>query len=111
MSAREYLMLIRRIPVKSRNVVREGNCFKVYLPKEYNELWNVLYEDKKSIDVLVILPKSVVERHFTDKVLIMNKHVAKETNRYKIYLNSKNRAIWDDIRVNNEKLDLILILK
>jgi len=51
-----YLTIIDRLLVRGRAVIRESyRYYKVYLPTEYNDIWEKLCEEGKRVDLLVIL--------------------------------------------------------
>lgn len=52
----DYLAIMDRVLIKQRTVIRESRrYFKVYLPKEYNELWEKLKSSDRLVDVIVLL--------------------------------------------------------
>lgn len=46
----DHLVIIDRILLKQRTVIREiDDYYRVYLPMEYNELWERLFRDRRSV--------------------------------------------------------------
>ncbi len=109
MSINEYLMILRKMLVKSRSVVRESKrYYKVYLPMDYNEIWRKIHEEKRKVDVIVFLPDPV---NYVDKILLTSKNIVRENDRYKIYLNKKYNKLWEMLHKQNKKVDLLVVLK
>jgi len=44
----------RVIFVGRRNVCREGQRYKVYLPMRMNDLWRILHEEKIEVEVYLV---------------------------------------------------------
>ena len=44
----------RVIYVGRRNVCREGQRYKVYLPMRMNDLWRILHEEKIEVEVYLV---------------------------------------------------------
>lgn len=96
-----------RILVRQRTVIRESKrYFKIYLPIEYNEIWEKLKENKKLVDVVVFLPSEV---DVVDKVLMTKREIVKENERYKIYLSKKYNNIWE--KVEGKPVDLLIVFR
>jgi len=104
-----YLAILDRLLVKSRAVVRESTrYFKVYLPTEYNDIWEKLHSDRRKVDIIVFLPEPI---EHIDKILALNRYVIKENNRYKLYLPKKYNDIWEKLHRKNQKVDLLIVFK
>ncbi len=109
MSVNDYLLILRKMLVKNRSVVKESyKYYKVYLPSDFNQLWNVVYGERRKVDIIVFLPHSVSN---VDKILMMNRNLSRENNRFKIYLDKRYNDIWKFIHQSHEKVDLIIVLK
>jgi len=114
MNTEELLLLMKTIPVKKRGIVREHKMYKVYLPIDYNDLWEELYEKKVKLDVAVLIPR--VEDQvkpdilkLVDKIVVRNRTVIREHNRFKLYLPKGFNDIWEYLNKKEVKVDLVLI--
>ncbi|MEM0106577.1 MAG: hypothetical protein QXX81_08625 [Zestosphaera sp.] len=86
MSASEYLMMLKKVLVKGRSVIEESaDHFKVYLPTEYNDLWEEFKNRRIPVDIIVFLPKQHQE-YGVSKILMKGRSLVKESGRYKVYL-------------------------
>jgi len=109
MSVNDYLLILRKMLVKNRSVVKESyKYYKVYLPSDFNQLWNVVYEERRKVDIIVFLPRSISN---VDKILMMNRNLSRENNRFKIYLDKRYNDIWESLYRSHEKVDLIIVLR
>ena len=103
----DYLAIIDRVLIRSRHVIRESQrYFKVYLPMEYNDLWERLKASKVLVDVVVFLPSEV---SYVDKILIQKREVVKEDERFKIYLPKRYNSIWE--KVKGKTVDLLVVFR
>ncbi len=104
-----YLAILDRLLIKERSVIRESSrYFKVYLPSEYSDIWEDLHSERKRVDVIVFLPEPV---EHVDKILVLNRYVIKENNRYKLYLPKKYNDVWEKLHRKNQKVDLLIVFK
>ena len=102
----DYLAIMDRLLVPRRTIVREGDrYYKVYLPREYNEILKRIHDEGRSIDVIAILPKEIMG---VTKILMPGRKLSRERDRYKLYLSSKYRSIWEQLV--GEKIDLLIII-
>ena len=102
-----YLAIMDRILIKQRTIIRESaRYFKVYLPMEYNDLWERLKSGKMLVDVIVFLPSEV---NYVDKILMQRREVVKENERYKIYLPKKLNSIWE--KLDGKTVDLLIVFR
>ena len=107
MTALDYLVIMYRILVKQRAVIRESRkYFKVYLPMEYNDLWEKLKTNKRLVDVIVFLPSEV---NYVDKILMQKRELVKENERYKIYLPRRYNSIWE--KLVGKTVDLLVVFR
>ena len=107
MMALDYFAIMDRILVKGRHVIRESTrYFKVYLPIDYNDIWRRLHDEKKLVDVFIILPAQV---EYIDKVFAPERAVVKENERYKIYLPKKYNSIWE--KLDGKAVDLLIVFR
>lgn len=105
--ALDYLSIMDRILVRQRAVIRESKrYFKIYLPIEYNEIWEKLKENKKLVDVVIFLPSEV---NYVDKILMPKREIVKENERYKIYLSKKYNNIWE--KLESKSVDLLIVFR
>ena len=44
-----------RLVIPKRHVIREHKRFKIYLPEYYNEIWEEINRQKKTVDVIIIV--------------------------------------------------------
>ena len=52
----ELLKIIgNRVVVPRRHVIREHRRFKIYLPEYYNEIWEEINRQGKTVDVVIIV--------------------------------------------------------
>lgn len=105
----DYLAVLDKLLVKGRSVVRETKNYKVYLPIEFNDIWERLYRDGRRVDVLILLPKNI--NYVVDKVLLRGRKITGEHTRFKIYLDRKYDDLWNLLSANNAKIDLVIVLK
>jgi len=103
------LSIIDRLLVRGRSIVRESHrYYKVYLPTEYNDIWEHLHREKREVDFIVFLPEPI---NYVDKVLAVNRRLTKENDRYKLYLPKRYGDIWGRLCKEGKRVDLLLILK
>ena len=105
----DYLAVLDKIFVRHRSVVRETKNFKVYLPLEFNDIWERLYRDGRRVDVLILIPNNI--NYVVDKILLRNKKVTREHTRFKIYLDKKYDDLWNILNHTDAKIDLVIVLK
>ncbi|MEM1832073.1 MAG: hypothetical protein QXJ97_11155 [Desulfurococcaceae archaeon] len=111
MSASEYLMMLKRVLVRGRSVIEESEeYFKVYLPTEYNDLWEELRSRRIPIDIVVFLPKQHQE-YGISKILMKDRYIVRESGRYKVYLSKAYLDIWREISQQNQTVDLLIVFK
>ena len=104
-----YLSIIDKVLVRDRAIIRGSHrYFKVYLPTEYNDIWELLHSEKRKIDIIVFLPEPI---NYVNKILVRNRRVTKEGERYKIYLSKKYNDIWGKLYREGKKVDTIIVLK
>jgi len=51
----ELVEYVDRVLAVKRLITREGDRFKLYLPKKYSDIWEKLYKEGKRVDLLLIL--------------------------------------------------------
>jgi len=103
-----YLTIIDRLLIRSRAIVRESHkYFKVYLPTEYNDIWGHLHREGREVDFVVFLPEPV---SYVDKLLVRNRSLIKESERYKLYLPRKYNDVWEKLYRENKKIDILVVL-
>jgi len=103
-----YLTIIDRLLIRSRAIVRESHkYFKVYLPTEYNDIWGHLHREGREVDFVVFLPEPV---SYVDKLLVRNRRLIKESERYKLYLPRKYNDVWEKLYRENKKIDILVVL-
>ncbi|MEM2224396.1 MAG: hypothetical protein QXG64_07710 [Acidilobaceae archaeon] len=111
MSALEYLMMLKRVLVRGRSVIEESaDHFKVYLPTEYNDLWEELKNRRIPVDIIVFLPKQHQE-YGISKILMKDRYIVRESGRYKVYLSKGYLVIWREISQQNQSIDLLIVFK
>jgi hypothetical protein len=104
-----YLTIIDRLLVRGRAIIRESHrYFKVYLPTEYNDIWGHLHREKREVDFIVFLPEPV---SYVDKLLVRNRRLIKESERYKLYLPKKYNDVWEKLYRENKRVDILVVLK
>uniref|UniRef100_A0A7J3Z9C2 Uncharacterized protein n=1 Tax=Ignisphaera aggregans TaxID=334771 RepID=A0A7J3Z9C2_9CREN len=104
-----YLSIIDRLLVRGRSVIRESyRYFKVYLPTEYNDIWEYLHRERREVDFVVFLPEPV---SYVDKVLVFNRRLTKESERYKLYLPKRYDDIWEKLCRENKRVDLLIVFR
>jgi len=104
-----YLSIIDRLLVRGRSVIRESyRYFKVYLPTEYNDIWEYLHRERREVDFIVFLPEPV---SYVDKVLVFNRRLTKESERYKLYLPKRYDDIWEKLCRENKRVDLLIVFR
>jgi len=102
-----YLSIIDRLLVRGRAIIRESHrYYKVYLPTEYNDIWEYLHREKREVDFIVFLPEPV---NYVDKVLVRNRRLTKESERYKLYLPRKYNDVWEKLYRENKRVDILVI--
>jgi len=116
MNAEELLLLMKTIPVKRRGIVREHKLYKIYLPLDLNDVWEELHRRRTGFDVIVLIPQvddagKPELLKIVDKIVMRNRVITKEHNRFKIYLSSTYNDIWQYLSARDLKVDVILILK
>lgn len=101
--------MLKRFWVKNRGVVKEQeNQYKVYLPTEYIDIWELLNRENKLVDVIIILPESI---NSIDKILIRGRKAVREGDRYKIYLPKPYNELWKKLYEEEKKVDLIVVVQ
>ncbi|MEM0035407.1 MAG: hypothetical protein QXU36_08455 [Thermofilum sp.] len=101
----DYLVIMDRVLVRQRTVIGESTrYFKVYLPMEFNDLWERLKASKRLVDVIVFLPSEV---DYVDKVLMSKREIVRENERYKIYLSKRYNSIWE--KLDGKTVDLLIV--
>ncbi|MEM2706119.1 MAG: hypothetical protein QW288_01180 [Ignisphaera sp.] len=109
MSASEYLMMLKRVLVRGRSVIEEcPEHYKVYLPTEYNDLWEEVRSRRIPVDIVVFLPKQHQE-YGISKILMKDRYIVRESGRYKIYLSKAYLDIWREISQQNQSIDLLIV--
>ena len=104
-----YLSIIDRLLVRGRSVIRESyRYFKVYLPTEYNDIWEYLHRERREVDFIVFLPEPV---SYVDKVLVFNRRLTKESERYKLYLPKRYDDIWEKLCRENKRVDMLIVFR
>ena len=116
MSVEDYLLLMKTIPIKRRGVVREHKLYKIYLPKEFDDLWNYLNKEGRKVDIIVLIPEFDDRGKpgllkLVDKIVMRNKYITRERNRFKIYLSSTYNDIWEYLNKHSIKVDVIVFIK
>jgi len=106
---------MKTVPIRKRGIVREHKLYKVYLPIDMNDLWEELHKKKAEFDVIVLIPRIEDEDKpdllkLVDKIVMRNRVITKEHNRFKIYLSSVYNDVWEYLN-KKEKVDLVLILR
>ena len=109
-------MITRAIPLKRRGVVREHKMYKIYLPKEFEEVWEFLHRESRKVDVIIFIPDETERDRpeilkLVDKIIMRGRHITRERNRFKIYLSSTYNDIWEYLNKHSIKVDVILILR
>lgn len=116
MSVEEYLMIIKKIPIKQRSIIKESKMYKIYLPREFDDLWEHIHTSSMRVDVIVFIP-NIPERikppllRFVDKIVMRNKTIVMEHDRFKIYLSSRYNELWSLIHNLRLKVDIILFIR
>ena len=104
-----YLSIIDRLLVRGRSVIRESyRYYKIYLPTEYNDVWELLHREKRRIDFVILLPEPV---NYVDKVLVRNRRLTKESERFKLYLPKRYSDIWRKLCEEGKRVDILVVLK
>ena len=116
MRIEEMLQIMKSIPLKHKGVVREHKLYKIYLPKEFDDLWRYLHDHGKRVDVVVLIPE--IGRHdkpnilkLVDKIVMRNRCITKERDRFKIYLSSMYNDIWEYLNKHEVRVDVIVMLR
>jgi len=112
----DYLLLMKTIPLRKRGIVREHKLFKVYLPIDMNDLWEELHKRRTEFDVIVLIPQvNDTDKpdllKLVDKIIMKNRVITREHNRFKIYLSSTYNDVWEYLNKRDVKVDLVLILR
>jgi len=47
------LKFVRTIPIMKRMLSKAGNRYFIYLPTEYNEIWEYLHENKIKVNLII----------------------------------------------------------
>lgn len=107
---------MKTIPIKRRGVVREHKLYKIYLPIDMNDLWEELHNRNIRLDVIVLIPKIESEDKpellkIINKIVMRNRYVTRERNRFKIYLSSTYNDIWEYLNKHGIKIDAVLLLR
>ena len=103
----DYLAIMDRVLVKGRHVIRESTrYFKVYLPMEYNDLWERLKSSNKLLDVVVFLPSEV---SYVNKILMEKRELMRENDGFKVYLSRKYNDLWE--KLVGQKVDLLIVFR
>jgi len=98
-----------RLLVRGRSIIRESHkYFKVYLPTDYNDIWEQVHKEKRRVDFVVFLPEAV---NYVDKVLAINRRLTRENDRYKLYLPKRYNDIWEKLCGEGKKVDLLVVLR
>lgn len=101
------LKILDRILIRERSVIKESpRSFKVYLPMEYNNLFEEIRNQGMLVDVIIFLPR---ECYGVDKVLSRNRYLVREKERFKLYLPKAYNNIWEELK--GEKVDLLLVIR
>jgi len=104
-----YLSIIDRLLIRSRAIIRESHrYYKVYLPTEYNDIWEHLHREKREVDFIVFLPEPV---SYVDKLPAFNRRLIKESDRYKLYLPKRYDDIWEKLCRENKRVDLLIVFR
>jgi hypothetical protein len=48
---------IKTIPVMKRRIIKAGNRYFVYLPTDYNELWQYLHDNRIEVNLVIEIPE------------------------------------------------------
>jgi uncharacterized iron-regulated protein len=101
-----YLKILDKLLIKGRTVIRESErYYKVYLPADYNEVWEVLRKHGRTVTAIVLLPREISG---INKIMIPRRRVVRENIRYKIYLPLKYNDVWR--KIAGEKVDILIII-
>ena len=117
MSTEELLLIMRSLLIKGKHIVKEHKMYKIYLPKEFVDIWEYLHKSGRKVDIIVIITeiKNVFDLpevlRILDKIIMRGRKISKEYNNYKVYLSSRYNDIWEWVRKNNVKVDIILLIK
>lgn len=88
-------------------MIRESRrYFKVYLPKEYNELWEKLKSSDRLVDVIILLPSEI---DYVDKIIASKRELTRENDRFKIYLPKKYNSVWE--KLVGKTVDLLIVFR
>jgi len=49
--------------------------------------------------------------NYVDKVLVRNRRLTKESERYKLYLPRKYNDVWEKLYRENKRVDILIVLK
>ena len=47
------IKFVREIPIMRRMIIKAGNRYFIYLPTEYNEIWEYLHENKIKVNLII----------------------------------------------------------
>jgi len=81
-----------------------------------NDLWEELHNRNIRLDVIVLIPKIESEDKpellkIINKIVMRNRYVTRERNRFKIYLSSTYNDIWEYLNKHGIKIDAVLLLR
>lgn len=65
----------------------------------------MIHREKRKIDVIIFLPEPV---NLVDKLLARNKRLAREGERFKLYLSKRYGDIWEKLCEEGKRVDLIV---
>lgn len=54
MKVEEPIIIPRKLYVPGRTIVKEGNRYKIYLPKSMNKLWNTIRSRKVDVYIVIV---------------------------------------------------------
>jgi len=104
-----YLSIIDKVLVRDRAIIRGSHrYYKVCLPTEYNDIWEHLHREGREVDLIVFLPEAV---NYVDKVLVFNRGLTKENEKFKLYLPRKYNDVWEKLYRENKRVDILVVLK
>jgi len=47
----------KTIPIMRRRIVKAGNRYFVYLPMDYNDLWQYLHDNRIEVNLVIEIPE------------------------------------------------------
>ncbi|MCG2887487.1 MAG: hypothetical protein L7G98_05970 [Vulcanisaeta sp.] len=47
------IKFVREIPIMRRMIIKAGNRYFIYLPTEYNEIWEYLHKNKIKVNLII----------------------------------------------------------